>query len=73
MKYSEYSVVIVGSGAAGLYSALKISQQINLPDGILLLTKSILGESNSKYAQGGIVGVIHQNPQDNVQSHVQDT
>ena len=48
MKYSEYSVVIVGSGAAGLYSALKISQQINLPDGILLLTKSTLGESNSK-------------------------
>ena len=73
MKYSEYSVVIVGSGAAGLYSALKISQQINLPDGILLLTKSTLGESNSKYAQGGIVGVIHQNPEDNVQSHVQDT
>ena len=73
MKYSEYSVVILGSGAAVLYSALKISQQINLPDGILLLTKSTLGESNSKYAQGGIVGVIHQNPEDNVQSHVQDT
>ena len=52
---------------------MKISQQINLPDGILLLTKSTLGESNSKYAQGGIVGVIHQNPEDNVQSHVQDT
>ena len=73
MKYSEFSVVIVGSGAAGLYSALKISQQINLPDGVLLLTKSVLGESNSKYAQGGIVGVVHQNPEDNVQSHVQDT
>ena len=73
MKYSEYSVVIVGSGAAGLYAALKISQQIKLPDGVLLLTKSVLGESNSKYAQGGIVGVIHQNPEDNVQSHVQDT
>lgn len=73
MKYSEYSVVVIGSGAAGLYSALKISQQIELPDGILLLTKSSLGESNSMYAQGGIVGVLHQNPVDTVESHVNDT
>ena len=73
MKYSEYSVVIVGSGAAGLYAALKISEQITLPEGILLITKSALGESNSKYAQGGIVGVVHQNPEDNVASHVDDT
>lgn len=73
MKYSEYSVVIVGSGAAGLYAALKISQQINLPEGVLLLTKSYLGNSNSFYAQGGIVGVLHQNPEDCVEKHVEDT
>ena len=73
MKYSEYSAVVVGSGAAGLYAALKISQQVNLPDGLLLITKSELGESNSKYAQGGIVGVIHQNPEDSVELHVNDT
>ena len=73
MKYSEYSVVIIGSGAAGLYSALKISRQIELPDGILLVTKSKLGESNSKYAQGGIVGVLRQNPGDSVNLHVEDT
>ena len=73
MKYSEYSAVIVGSGSAGLYTALKLSQQINLPDGILLITKSFLGESNSMYAQGGIVGVIHQNPADSVRLHVEDT
>ena len=73
MKYFEYSVVIVGSGAAGLYAALKISQQINLPEGVLLLTKSYLGNSNSLYAQGGIVGVLHQNPEDCVEKHVEDT
>ena len=73
MKYSEYSVVVVGSGAAGLYAALKISQQIALPDGILLITKSTLGESNSMYAQGGIVGVLHQNGEDSVALHVKDT
>ena len=73
MKYSEYSVVIIGSGAAGLYAALKISQQINLPEGILLVTKGELGESNSRYAQGGIVGVVHQNPNDKISLHVNDT
>lgn len=73
MKHSEYSAVIVGSGVAGLYVALKLSQQMSLPDGILLITKDELGECNSKYAQGGIVGVIHQNPIDSVESHVADT
>ena len=73
MKHSEYSVIIVGSGAAGLYAALKISSQMELPDGILLITKSELGESNSKYAQGGIVGVVHQNIGDTTESHINDT
>ena len=73
MKYSEYSVVVVGSGIAGLYATLKISQQIELPDGILLITKDALGESNSKYAQGGIVGVLDQNKADNVEFHINDT
>ena len=73
MKYSEYSAVVIGSGAAGLYAALKLSEQINLPEGVLIITKDSLGESNSKYAQGGIVGVLHQNPADNVESHVKDT
>lgn len=73
MKYSEYSVAVIGSGAAGLYAALKIAQQIKLPEGILLLSKSTLGTSNSKYAQGGIVGVMHRNPDDSVESHIKDT
>lgn len=73
MKHSEYSAVIVGSGAAGLYAALKLSSQISLPDGILLITKSSIGESNSKYAQGGIVGVLNQNIGDSVEMHVADT
>ena len=44
MKYSKYSVVIIGSGIAGLYAALKLEQQMDLQDGILLITKSKLGE-----------------------------
>ena len=73
MKYSKYSAVVVGSGIAGLFCALKIAQQINLPDGLLVVTKSNFGESNSRYAQGGIVGVMKDNPKDSVELHVQDT
>lgn len=73
MKYSKFSVVIVGSGIAGLYAALKIEQQLQLPDGVLLVTKSKLGESNSYYAQGGMVAVLKENEKDSVESHVTDT
>lgn len=73
MKYSKYSAVVIGSGIAGLYSALKLEQQLNLPDGILLITKSELGESNSYYAQGGMVAVLKSNKNDSVSSHVADT
>lgn len=73
MKHSKYSVIIVGSGIAGLYAGLKLSQQKSLPDGILIITKSKLGESNSRYAQGGIVAVMKDNINDSVESHICDT
>lgn len=73
MKYSKYSAVVIGSGIAGLYSALKLEQQLDLPDGILLITKSELGESNSYYAQGGMVAVLKSNKNDSVSSHIADT
>jgi L-aspartate oxidase len=73
MKYSKYSAVIIGGGIAGLYCALKLTQQMNLPDGVLLITKSKLGESNSRYAQGGIVGVLKENKLDNPSLHISDT
>lgn len=73
MKYSNYSAVIIGSGIAGLYAALKIDQQVNLPDGLLLITKSKLGESNSMYAQGGMVAVMKENKADSTASHISDT
>ena len=73
MKYSKFSAVIIGSGIAGLYAALKIEQQLQLPNGVLLITKSKLGESNSYYAQGGMVAVLKENENDSVESHVTDT
>lgn len=71
MKKQNYPVIIIGSGISGLYSALKIEQKIN--NKILLITKSELGESNSYYAQGGMVAVLKENKNDSVKSHVSDT
>lgn len=73
MKHSTYSLIIVGSGIAGLYAAIKLSETMHLPDGILLLTKSQLAECNSRYAQGGIVGVLPENKSDSISLHIADT
>lgn len=73
MKHSKYSAVIIGGGIAGLYAALKIAQQSKLSDGLLLITKSKLGESNSRYAQGGIVAVLEDNKKDSTSLHISDT
>ena len=70
MKYSNYSTVIIGGGIAGLYASLKISEKNGE---VLLITKSDLGESNSYYAQGGMVAVLKDNKSDSVESHVSDT
>ncbi len=67
MKHSKYSAVIIGSGISGLYAALKLGSDV------LLVTKGKLGESNSRYAQGGMTAVMSQNDSDSVQSHVSDT
>lgn len=73
MKYSNYSVLIIGGGAAGLFLAHKLSFSNNLKDGILLVTKGKLGESNTKYAQGGIVGVMPDNKEDSSELHIKET
>ena len=64
MKFSTKSVVIIGSGIAGLYSAIKLSEKTDKE--ILLVTKANLRESNSRSAQGGIVGILPENLKDNV-------
>ena len=73
MKHSKYSIIIVGSGIAGLYAALKLSDLMTLPDGLLVLTKASLSDCNSSHAQGGIVAVMPENIADSVKIHVQDT
>lgn len=70
MKSSRSSVVIIGSGIAGLYAAIKLAENNKK---VLLVTKSTLRESNSRYAQGGIACVLPENTRDSVDLHVIDT
>jgi L-aspartate oxidase len=58
--------IIIGSGLAGLTSALTLSHSGK----VLLLSKGRLGDGSSYYAQGGICAVADN---DDVQSHIDDT
>jgi L-aspartate oxidase len=60
-------VVVVGSGIAGLIAALEASRRHD----VTLVTKSVLAESNTRYAQGGIAAVMF--PDDAIAAHVADT
>jgi L-aspartate oxidase len=60
-------VLIIGSGIAGLFAALKISEYAD----VILVTKKNKAESNTNYAQGGIATVI--DPNDSFEKHVADT
>ena len=65
MKHYDY--IIVGSGIAGLYSALLARE-----DGsVLILTKGSIEECNTKHAQGGIAAAVGKH--DSPQLHFQDT
>jgi L-aspartate oxidase len=60
-------VLIIGSGIAGLFAALRISEYAE----VVLITKKEKYESNTNYAQGGIASVI--DPTDSFEKHIHDT
>jgi len=60
--------LIVGSGIAGLYVALRCHELGLRPT---IVTKSRLEESNTRYAQGGIAAAI--GPDDSPRLHFEDT
>ncbi len=59
--------LIIGSGIAGLSFALKAAAHGK----VMLITKSDEDESNTKYAQGGIAAVWHN--EDSIEKHIADT
>ncbi|GHO97271.1 L-aspartate oxidase [Reticulibacter mediterranei] len=62
-----FSVAIVGGGIAGLSLALRLPETMR----VVLLTKGQLGESNTRYAQGGLAVALAQD--DSPEFHFQDT
>lgn len=63
----HYDVLVVGTGAAGLYGALQLSSDLN----VLAVCKRELLLSNSDLAQGGIAAVTTE--EDNFEAHIKDT
>ena len=64
---NEYDYIIVGSGIAGLYTALLAKEQ----GSVLILTKGSIDECNTKHAQGGIAAAIGY--RDTAELHYRDT
>ncbi len=60
-------VLILGGGIAGLRAAMEIDPRLS----VLIITKDVMQESSSAYAQGGIAGVL--DPEDCFQNHIDDT
>lgn len=65
--FYKTDVLVIGSGIAGLYSAIKISEFAD----VVLVTKKEKSESNTNYAQGGIASVL--DPNDTFENHIKDT
>jgi len=66
-EHLNADVLIIGGGAAGLSAALRLADTHH----IQLITKGILTESCTMYAQGGIAAVLDRD--DSIESHVNDT
>jgi L-aspartate oxidase len=63
-------VVVVGSGIAGITAAL--SAHSAMPDrNVLLVTKSVLDDGSTRWAQGGIAAAL--GPGDSPEQHLADT
>jgi len=61
-------VIVVGSGIAGLTAALRLRQRV---DRVLLVTKTVLSEGSTEWAQGGIAAAL--DPADSADQHLRDT
>ena len=67
MIYPKFDVIVVGSGAAGLYGALCLPKDLR----VALVTKDRLNTGASDWAQGGIAAAI--SAEDSPTLHLKDT
>lgn len=68
VKELEFDIVIVGSGLAGQYVALNLSDKFN----VAIIAKDLINVSNSNLAQGGIAAEI-KNDDERFSKHIEDT
>ncbi len=66
---AEADVVIVGSGIAGLSTALQITRHSSLS--VMLVTKDVLAAGSTRWAQGGIAAALGAG--DSPEQHLADT
>ncbi|WKV12968.1 L-aspartate oxidase [Marivirga harenae] len=64
-------ILIIGSGLAGMATALYLAE-LRPELQILIVSKAKKDESNTKYAQGGIAGVV-ETKIDSFEQHIEDT
>ncbi|OUL27971.1 L-aspartate oxidase [Nostoc sp. RF31YmG] len=64
---SQFDVLVVGAGAAGLYTALCLPESLRVG----LITKETVSLSASDWAQGGIAAAVA--PEDSPSLHIDDT
>ena len=67
MTTQRYDYIVIGSGIAGLYSALLAVEH----GSVLILTKGGIADCNTQYAQGGIAAAV--GPEDSASYHLADT
>ncbi len=63
--------LVIGSGIAGLTYALKIASRFPEKK-VIVITKTQADETNTKYAQGGVAGVLDEE-KDSFEKHIEDT
>jgi len=66
---TETDVVVIGSGIAGLTTALRIAASSGLR--VLVVTKDVLAAGSTRWAQGGIAAALA--PDDSPADHLTDT
>ena len=63
----EFDYIVVGSGIAGLFTALQAQEH----GSVLIITKGRIDDTNTRLAQGGIAAAVGRD--DSPERHIQDT
>ena len=63
-------VVIIGSGIAGLFAALRLDKAGHQ---VIIITKQRPEDSSTNWAQGGIAGILDKTDGEGMESHISDS